>query len=93
MPITIELPEELAARLEAAGIHREDASRYAIAALVEAADHAEVRAWWDGLSEAQREAERVKTQESVSAGDAGRSSSAVDVYSRIRARETPRPAP
>ena len=51
MTITIELPEELSARLAAAGIPAEDASDYAIAVLAEAADCAEVRSWWDCLSE------------------------------------------
>src|SRR5688572_9748059 len=50
MTLTIEVPDELARRLEAVGIPREEACRYAVAALSEVADHADVRAWWDGLS-------------------------------------------
>ena len=84
MTITIELPEELAARLTAAGIPEEDVSRYAVAALSEIADKAEVRAWWDSLSEQNRETEKARTRESLAAADAGRSNSADEAYARIR---------
>lgn len=84
MTMTIELPGELPDRLKAAGIPAEDASRYAVAALTEAADHAEVRVWWDSLTEDEREAERAKTRESLAAGDAGRTPPAAEVYARIR---------
>lgn len=89
MTITIELPEELSARLTAAGVLAVDAGRYALAALVEVADHAEVRAWWDSLAEADREAERLRTGESLAAADAGHSSPADEVYARIRTRSAP----
>lgn len=92
MTITIELPDELAARLAAAGIPAEDAHRYAVAALTEVADRAEVRAWWDGLTEEGREAERAKTKESLAAADAGRSRPADEVYARIREKYAPRTA-
>ena len=83
MTVTIELPEELAARLEAAGIPSAEASRYAIEALSDVADCAEVREWWERLTEAQREAERAVTRRSLTAGDAGRSSPAAEVYQRL----------
>ena len=54
MTLSIEVPQELASRLQQAGIEVDDAGRYAIEALSEAADHAEVRAWWDLLGEEQQ---------------------------------------
>lgn len=90
MTITIELPEELAARLTVAGVPTDDASRYALAALAEVADSAEVRAWWDSLTESEQELEKAKTRESLAAGDAGRSRPAAEVYDRIRARSASR---
>lgn len=86
MSITIELPEDLSARLAAAGIPADDAARYALAALAEVADHAEVRAWWDGLSRHARTAEIRKTRESLAAADAGRTSPAEDVLARVGGR-------
>jgi hypothetical protein len=74
MTVTIELPPDLAARLEAVGIPSEEAERYALEALSEVADSADVRDWWARLTEAQREAERAATQRSLAAGDAGHSS-------------------
>ena len=65
MTITIELPDELAERLADAGIPPEDASRYAVSALEEAAESVEVRAWWDRLSEQDRLRERTWTEESA----------------------------
>lgn len=92
MTITIELSEELAARLADAGIPAEDASRYAVAALTEVADRAEARVWWDSLTENERETERAKTRESLAAGDAGRSRAAAEVYARVRAQRPSRSA-
>jgi predicted transcriptional regulator len=91
MTITIELPDDLAARLAAAGIPAEDASRYAVATLLEVAERAktdadEVRAWWDSLTSDEQEEEKAKTRESLAAADAGRSSPAAEVYARIRAK-------
>jgi len=63
-----------------------EARQRAVAALSEAADHFEVRTWWDGLTEDEREAERAKTRKSLAAGDAGRTRPASEVYARIRAR-------
>jgi predicted transcriptional regulator len=87
--ITLELPDELAMRLEAAGILSEEAGRYAVAALTEVADRAEVRAWWDSLTDTERTAERAKTAKSLGAADAGRSSPAAEVYVRIRSQSPP----
>jgi predicted transcriptional regulator len=90
MILNIELPEELTSRLEAAGIQSEEMSRYAVAALSEVADHAEVRAWWDQLRPKERLKELTKTRESLAAADAGRHSPAADVYARVRAQASPR---
>jgi len=90
MTLNIELPDELVSRLDAAGIRSEEASRYAIAALTEVADHAEVRAWWDGLNAEDRGDEAAKTRNSLAAIDAGRCSPAVEVYARVRAGPAPR---
>lgn len=84
--ISIELPDELASRLEAAGIPSEEAGRYAVAALHEVADHAEVRAWWDALTAEQRVAERAKTRGSLADAESHRTRPAAEVYARIRAR-------
>ena len=97
MTMTIELPDELAARLKAAGIPAEDASRYAVAALTEVADRAEtdaaeVATWWDSLTEEEQEVERAKTRESLAAADAGRTRPAAEVYARLRAKHASRPA-
>lgn len=84
--ISIELPDELTSRLEAAGIPSEEAGRYAVAALSEVADHAEVRAWWDTLTGEQRAAELAKTRESLAEADAHGTRPAAEVYARIRAQ-------
>ena len=85
MTLNIELPEELASRLDAVGIRSDDASRYAIAALTEVADHAEMRAWWDGLNAEDRGDEAAKTRQSLAAIDSGRYSPAAEVHDRVRA--------
>jgi len=96
---TLDLPDETAARLRAAAAREGlDPNRYAAVRLAEVlagdeagdpeADAAEVRAWWDGLSEAQREAETARTRASLAAADAGRTRPADEVYARIRARYT-----
>ena len=87
--MTIELPEELSARLTEAGIPAEDAGRYAVAALFEVADRAEVRAWWDALSREEQETQRQRTQESLAAGDAGRTHPASEVFARVRTGQSP----
>jgi hypothetical protein len=68
---SIELPDELASRLDAVGIRSEEASQYAIAALTEVANHADVRTWWGGLSAEDRSGEAAKTRQSLAAIDAG----------------------
>jgi hypothetical protein len=85
MTLNLELPEELTSRLEAAGIPAEDASRYALAALSEMADRAELRAWWDALSTDERINEAAKTRESVAAADSCTVASAANAYARARA--------
>ncbi|MDQ2688312.1 MAG: hypothetical protein M3Y28_10640 [Armatimonadota bacterium] len=86
MTLTIELPEDLAARLTVAGVPTDDASRYALAALADMADRAEIRAWWDGLSDPEQELEKTKTRESLAAADAGRFRPAAEVYDNIRTK-------
>jgi predicted transcriptional regulator len=90
MTLNIELPEELASRLAAAGIRSDEASRYALAALTEVVDHAEMRAWWDDLSAEERLKEAAKTRESLAAADAGRCRPAAEVYARVRAHAAPK---
>ncbi|HLJ56128.1 MAG TPA: hypothetical protein VKT77_13900 [Chthonomonadaceae bacterium] len=86
MTITIELSEELADRLAAAGIPETEASRFALTAIQEAADNAEVRDWWNHLSDKRRDEEMELTEESSAAGNRGRTSPADEVYARVRAR-------
>lgn len=86
MPITIELPDELAAQLAEAGVPAEDAGRYALAALTEVADRAEVRAWWDSLTRREQENERAKTRQSLAAGDEGRSRPAAKGYAQTQGK-------
>src|SRR5438270_9946474 len=90
MTITIELSDDLAARLTAAGIGAADASRFAVATLTGIADRAdvdaaEVRAWWDGLSREEQAAEKASLRSSLAVAEVGLCSQASDVYSRIRA--------
>ena len=91
MTVTIDVPDELASRLIAAGIHAADARRYAITALEEAVDNAEVREWWDRLSAQEREAEIAKTEASLADADSGRTSTAEAVYARVRTRHASEP--
>jgi hypothetical protein len=93
MTISIELSDQLAARLAAAGIPAEEAGRYAVAALLDIVDRAEkdaseVHAWWDSLSDEHRSNEARKTEQSLAQGDAGRVRSAADVYARLRSRHS-----
>ena len=88
MTITIEVPDELAARLSDAGILAPDASRYAVTALEEVADHEEIRVWWDRLSEPDRDAERSRTAQSLASLNESGSNSAGEVYARIRAKHS-----
>src|SRR5687767_2901089 len=84
MAITIHIPDEITDRLEAAGIRADEAARLASAALAEAADRAEIRAWWDQLSLLDKQRETVQTQASLKAADSGRTARAQDVYIRVR---------
>jgi hypothetical protein len=86
MTLNIELPDELMSRLEAAGIPAEEASRYALAALNEVAEDAELRAWWDDLSSEERLTEAAKTRDSLAAADSGQSRFASDVHARVRSQ-------
>ena len=92
MTITIELTDDLANRLADAGIPPEDASRYAVSALEEAAESIEVRAWWEKLGKQGRLTEIARTEESRTAADSGLFSAAEDVYARIRARRSSTPS-
>ena len=97
MTLMIELPDDVAARLSKAGIPVEEASRYAMATLVDIAarseaDAEEIKTWWESLSEEAREGERQKTKKSLADVDAGRVSGAAEVYARVRASRANRPA-
>jgi len=87
--MTIEVPEELALRLETAGIRAGDVSRYALTALANAADDGELQTWWDALSDEERSAERAKTTKSLADADASRCRPAEEVYARARAGAVP----
>lgn len=87
MITTIEIPSELAARLTAAGISSDEVTERAIHALTDFLLEAEqdaTESWWDSLSVEERAAEKAKTQTSLKAGDAGRTSPASEVYTRLR---------
>ena len=86
MARTIEIPDELAERLDDAGVAEDKARLYALTALSYLADDREVRAWWDGLSEEQRQCERDLLRASQEAAEAGRVSTAEEVVARIRAK-------
>ncbi len=86
MAITLDMPDELTERLAEAGIREEDAARIAMAALSDAADRAEVRAWWEGLSRQEQRTETSLTQASLDAADSGRPVAAKEAYRRIRSK-------
>ena len=88
MTITIEIPDELSARLAAVGIPADEAREFATAALSEVADNAEVRAWWGSLTQKQRESERARTRASLDAADSGNFRPAEEVFARVRAKQT-----
>jgi predicted transcriptional regulator len=90
MTTTIEIPSELAARLTAAGISSDEATVQTIQALTLYAAETEQNAvgnWWNNLTEEERDGERAKTRASLAAGDAGRNSTAKEVYDRIRRKQ------
>lgn len=96
MTLILDLPPHLESALrDAAEARGMDVNAYAVAVLERTVtdpaatageDEAAVFAWWTGLTEAGREAERAKTAASLAAADAGRRSLAPDVYARLRSR-------
>jgi hypothetical protein len=54
MAMTIIVPPALEERLETAGIGPDEAKHLVLEALRELVENAEVRAWWEGLTSAQR---------------------------------------
>ena len=95
MTITIELTPEQEEQLRAAAVARgQDLNGYAVTVLTEAAREAgdEVGAWWDSLSDEEREAERVHLARGLADIDAGRTHPAEEVYARIRTKYAPRSA-
>jgi hypothetical protein len=92
--ITIDLPDSARRQLAEVGIDAEQAGRFVLAELVNAAARAQsdsrsVSVWWSALSEAGRDSERIRTLASLSGADNGRSRSLEDATDRIRRRNNP----
>ena len=95
MTLLIELPPEIESRLLAdAQAQGKDAARVAAERVADyyASDPAEQdheaesdRAWWNGLSEAERQAEVAALQRSFDDADAGRVRDAAPVFGDLRA--------
>ncbi|HLM66873.1 MAG TPA: hypothetical protein VK358_05055 [Longimicrobium sp.] len=94
MTLTIEIPEDLAARLKAiAEAQGGTPDVYAIAAISEkmerdtSGDEAwEDNAWWSGLSQGEREAHLAELRRGIEDADVGRVKPAEEVYARLRAK-------
>lgn len=92
--LTLSVPDDLAARL--ATLPHEDVNAHAISALAQLAEqteHAdtdadadEARAWWNSLSEEERNAEQDRLARGLADIDAGRTRPAEKVYARLRAK-------
>lgn len=98
MIISLDIPDDtLAALLQEANIRGTDAASLAVETLKErhtagGADEVEAVAWWDSLSEEQRERIIAKVAQGLADIDAGRTRPAEEVYARVRSRFSSAPA-